>query len=114
MSKKSTSINDFVGINAFGERLTDGTKMSHEEKYGTVVNAIGLEKCLFYVPTKLDKLESLLEEDEHLNNVPLRKWDAQHASFKYEMVRKGINSLSLSDTVCTLKAAAKMYVKGGK
>lgn len=111
--KKSTSINDFVGINAFGER-PDGTKITHEEKYETVVNAIGLQRCLNYVPVDLEKLPALYEEDEHLNNVPLHKWDMAHPFFRSELSRVGINLQSLAGTVCTLKAAAKMYVKGDK
>lgn len=110
---KSTSIKDFVGIDSLYKR-PDGTEMKHDEVYGTVVNAIGLERCLGYVPVELEKLPALYEEDEHLNNVPLKKWDAQHISFKYELVRKGINRVSLSDTVCTLKTAARMHVKGDK
>ena len=112
--RKSTSIKDFVGVNSVNERLTDGTKMTHDEVYGTVVNAIGLERCLSYVPVELEKLPALYEEDEWLNNVPLNKWDIQHGQFRSEMSRIGINVQSLAGTVSTLKQAAKMYVRGGK
>ena len=108
-----TNLNEFVGINAFGER-PDGTKMSHDEKFGTVVNAIGLETCLNYVPVDLEKLPALYEEDEHFNNVPLHKWDFMHDAIRSHYRRIGINVTSLSNSVCTLKTAARMYVKGGK
>lgn len=111
--KKSTSIKDFAGIDSLYTKA-DGTKMAHDELYGTVVNAIGLDRCLDYVPVEPEKLSALYEEDEHFNNVPLKKWDDQHAMFKYQFGKVGINIISLSDTVCTLKTAARMYVKGDK
>ena len=78
----ATSIRDYLGINSIGEKQ-NGEKMSHEEVYSTIVNAIGMDKCIHYLPeTKHDILEAY-KEDKHLNNIPLAKWDFAHSDFKF-------------------------------
>lgn len=55
----------------------------------------------------------LASEDPHLNDIPLRLWDSLHHSI-LNLVGSAINTanggngISLSDTVCTAKAAARM------
>jgi len=50
------------------------------------------------------------QADEHLNNVPLKEFDAYHDSFRHSAGRKGI-SASLSDNVCTMKVIIGRAVK---
>jgi hypothetical protein len=104
------SINEFCGVNAFNEK-PNGEKMSHEEKYTMVVNAIGLERCIQYLPATKEEIQKALKEDEYLNNIPLHKWEGMHPLFKWEFIRIGITILSLSATVSTLKRAARMYAE---
>lgn len=104
------SIRDFLGINAYGEK-EDGTKMSHEEQYERIVNVIGLQSLIELIPATQQQINEALEEDEHLNNIPLKKWDAQHGKVVNRLIRVGINSISQSNTVCILKCAAKMWAK---
>lgn len=106
--KKSQTIKQFLGLNAF-DTTAEGVKMSHNEKYEAIVNAIGLERCIQYLPASKEKIIQSLKTDEHLNNIPLKLWDEQHTAFKHQFLRIGINVLSLSGTVCTLKCAARMY-----
>ena len=88
----------------------DGNAISHEEKYTRIVNAIGLEKCVHYLPETKENLKLALEEDEFLNNIPLQKWDFAFSDFRFEFYEIGINVISKSDSVCTLKQCARMYV----
>jgi hypothetical protein len=104
------SIEKFLKINSSNE-LENGKKLTHEEIYSSIVNSIGLKRCIIYLPATKEEIKKALKTDKHLNNIPLKKWDNQHYSFKRELLRIGINYSSLSDTVCTLKQAAKMYTE---
>lgn len=103
------NIKQFVGIDSsFKDK--NGVPMAHEEIYTKVVNAIGLKRCFSFVPASPEQIQRALETDKHLNNIPLQEWDKMHDVFKREFVRVGINCISPSNTVCTLKQAARMYV----
>ena len=105
----SKNMNQFLGLNSFGKR-EDGTEMTHEEKYTTIVNAIGLNAFIPCIPATKEQIQEALKTDEHLNNIPLKKWDNMHCSVGYLFNAKlGINTYSLSQTVCALKQAASMW-----
>lgn len=104
------NIKEFVGIDS-QYRKADGTKMEHHEVFGAVVNAIGLDTCKLYLPEHTQVLAKAMKQDEHLNNIPLAKWDRLGRTMRSELNRIGINSYSLSDLVCTLKQAARMTVE---
>lgn len=103
------NIKEFAGVNAVHEK-PNGDKMSHEELYAKVVNGIGLEVCAHYMPASIMVLRDALEKDPHLNNIKLEKWDRMHPAFGSAFRRIRVNAFSLSDTVCTLKQAARMLV----
>ena len=69
------------------------------------------------MPVSKEEMEQKLSEDEHLNNVPLRKWDYLEGYFrpvvaKYN-ISKGKGSVaSLSQCVCLAKEWARTeYIK---
>lgn len=86
-------------------------KATHSEYYGQwaealtplVVNAIGARTLLN-------------SKDSHLNDIPLRCWDALHAAV-LDLVgpsigeANGTGGVSLSDTVCAAKEAARQYLR---
>jgi hypothetical protein len=98
--------------------------MRHEitfaDYYGQLVELLGEESLRAMLPlqTSPEKWRALLAEDEHLNNVPLHRWDACHELVLY-LVRRvdtdarvaitGSKGWSLSDSVCVLKTAARRY-----
>ena len=156
------NMNDYLGINSFG-KLPDGSEMPWEEQHRTVVNAIGLDNCIKYLPKGgVERFAEALRTNEHLNNIPLVEWDACYRictstrkarfameqdikrrveksfaremqeqgltikafisiglasdeedskDFTVEMLKLGINSLSPSVLVSTLKCVAKMWVE---
>jgi hypothetical protein len=107
--KKQVTVKSFCGVDGSYCR-PDGTVLSHEEVFTTVVNAIGLDVCKKYIPATKQEIETALENgDYHLNTIPLVKWDARHSLLASEFRRIGINTFSLSDTVCTLKQAARLW-----
>ncbi|MCR6108623.1 hypothetical protein HXA34_20235 [Salipaludibacillus agaradhaerens] len=103
------NIKEFAGINSVMEK-PNGEKMSHEELYTKVVNGIGLDVCERYMPATIEELSEALKKDPNLNNIPLKKWDNMSGYFHHVFRRIKVNQVSLSDTVCTLKQAAKMLV----
>lgn len=60
----------------------------------------------------------LLEQDEHLNNVPIKYWQELSVRFQSEQARvnesiNGSRTWSIATGVCGAKAAVKMYVMEG-
>lgn len=104
------NIKQFLGLNTFNQN-ENGEEMQHEEIYSTVVNAIGLDTLVPYLPATKDNLEKAYEKDQYLNNIPLKKWGFASYGVRNELAKIGITSTSISDGVCTLKSAARMYIK---
>lgn len=77
-------------------------KITHDEYYLWLSNFIGLPKVL--IPASNEEVKRCLETDEHLNNIPLSRWDARDS---FVRLYAGGLYWSLSDTVCCLKAMAK-------
>lgn len=105
-----TTVKEFCGVNSL-YKFPDGSEITHEQMFGKVVNAIGLDKLTPLIPATKEGIIKALATDEHLNNIPLRLWDSKAEVVKILMVRAGINSISLSDCVCTLKHAARMWAE---
>lgn len=109
--RNSVSVKQFVGIDAHN-KTADGQVMSHNEIYGKVVNAIGFENCKQLIPVSREEIVLAYKQgDEHFNTISLNKWDAMFPFVKREAIRAGITSLSISEGVCILKQAARMWAE---
>lgn len=104
-------------------------KVDHHTYYLAVADAMGRERVariVRYIATP-EQIRGALETDQHLNNIPLRKWDACHASV-LQLVRENGPAVmaiswsgqplkphtvcwSLSESVCVLKAVAREMAK---
>ena len=104
------NVRTFVGVNSIYMK-ENGEKMSHEEVFTKIVETIGLENCIAYIPATKEEIQKALEKDSYLNNIPLKKWEDNHPLFINLFLSIGINTISLSDTVSTLKRSAKMWAK---
>ncbi len=111
--------------------LTTGLEISHEEKYTRIVNALGYEKVKRCIPFTLKEIKKALPKDEHLNNLPIKKWDnasgiyipyGQTSSSAIQFIETpfskvyrdaGVTSYSQSDGVCILKQCARMWAEEG-
>lgn len=105
----------------------DQQRNEHREKFGAYVEALGRERLRFLLPVRdPQELRRLLAQDEHLNNVPLSRWDAQDPRVR-RLLRDALRNgrigeaedgrrrmvWSLSDTVCTLKECARQVAEEG-
>lgn len=99
-------------------------KVDHQTYYCAVADAIGrnaLESIVRSI-TYGEDIVRCLERDKHLNNIPLRRWDARDQQVRDLVslnakavmdvswngpIKPGTFCWSLSDTVCTLKAVAR-------
>src|SRR4051812_22562386 len=83
-------------------------KFTHAEYYESVAADAGIS---FDNSPMLPEIRAALAaEDEHLNNIPLARWDAMAFAAEPSIraaLKKYESGYSLSDGVCTLKAAAK-------
>lgn len=97
--------------------------LTFSEYYGLLVEYIGEHKLRLVLPSKRDgstrtpsEWRALLAEDQHLNNVPLRRWDNLHTYVRANLrggaelaAINGTGGWSLSDSVCVLKETARRY-----
>ena len=124
------NINEKFGFNA---------NTPFEEKYKTVVKYLGEEKVRSFLPVDdIDHLKRSYSNDKHLNNIPLKKWDAASGYYPatdksgrqiYKQLGKNyyskdnphnlaellmandITSFSVSECVCILKECARMWAE---
>ena len=99
--------------------------VSHDDYYSVLADALGTKELerLVLSMTQVPKIRAALDSgDEHLNTIPLLKWDRLHSSV-FDMVKKmpsvmaiswdgvklkpGTVCWSLSESVSVLKAVAK-------
>lgn len=105
------NMKEYLGLDSFNKR-EDGTEMSHKEQYQTIVNGIGLDRLINYVPATLEQVKHALATGEgHLNEIPIKLWDDRSPIVRSMMTRIGINTSSQAQHVCVLKQAAMMWVE---
>lgn len=96
---------DYMARNSAG----DGMK-AHRDYYGEIVREIEAHRPLA-LPATVDEIRAALEADEHLNNIPLIKWDssgmAQRGVIAGYVRKRDPGGCSLGDLVCVLKEAAR-------
>lgn len=86
-------------------------RQEHIDKYTTIVEKLGGTRAFeLFLPENVSVLREKLAEDEHLNNIPLNRWDRLDGRVRYLAHGAGFRYWSLSDTVCTAKQAARMLV----
>lgn len=118
------NLNQFIGLDSYG-RFTDGIKPTHKEKYALIIEKLGgLDAIIPYIPFRLEEIKEALLTDEHLNNLPMKKWDYASGFIDHGarvtligtgivgLYRKhGINAFSLSDGVSLLKNASILWAR---
>ena len=75
-------------------------EISHNEFYCWLADEIRINNSDLPVP--IERIQQ--STDEHLNDIPLAKWDACDPWVRRKAGAYGMRSWSLSDTVCVLKA----------
>lgn len=87
-------------------------KCSHKEYYEEIAEECGIS---YDNAPNLDYIKTSLKEDEHLNNIPLLRWDMA-ASCTKTAIARALKSrgdfYSDADGVCVHKAAAKRSAQG--
>lgn len=99
-------------------------EMTHDDYYGLLVALLGENALRRMLPVDrtAQQWAALVEQDHHLNNVPLPRWSALDGPVR-NLLRgvtrddlltvTGSGGWSLSDSVCVLKAAARRYASNG-
>lgn len=95
----------------------------HEKKYNDLIKKMGGLKVVFAkLPWSINELREKYEKDEHLNNIPLMKWDkiagrvncGRHAEEQGDFrlyTGDWPSGCSLAERVCILKQSAKRMVE---
>ena len=79
-------------------------EISHQDYYCWLADSIGV--TVEMLPATVEQIREALKTDEHLNNIPLIRWDNRDMIIR-PMAYTHRLPWALSDTVCTLKAVAK-------
>jgi hypothetical protein len=89
------------------KQYMDG-EITHQEFYRWVGNSSGLT-----VNSLSARILEMLPNstDEHLNDIPLKLWDALDFSIRQRAAWSGMKSWSMSDSVCVAKCLAS-EIKG--
>ncbi len=91
------------------------SKRKHYEKYRDLAHRLSLPAIRSILPERNpEKLRDLIELDEHLNNIPLRKWDNLHPIISRWARENDEHFWSLCYTVCVAKWVATYDVAGIK
>ena len=91
------------------ERLNN--ECTHREFFGQFVT----QQMMNLVVGRIGGDKLLASTDEHLNDIPLRRWDALSGTVRMFITSKqitdaGLHGFSLSDCVCTAKEAARQWM----
>lgn len=108
------NLKKFAGVDSYYKDIRTGKELEFREYMGRVVNKIGLDKIEPYIPFEISDIREMLKYDEHLNNLPLRKWDYAASYMDSLLFRNGITTFSLSDKVCILKEAVRILAEREK
>lgn len=81
-------------------------RKAHAAYYGWIADEIGRASVVLCIPFTADEIRAAYATDRNLNNLRLSTWDDCHNWIRRMAAHAGFRSWSLSDTVCTLKAAA--------
>lgn len=93
-------------MNAQRKRYLDG-EITHQEYYLWLASFIGATAQMVPATTREEIAQST---DEHLNDIPLARWDACDPQVRRLAYAKGL-PWALSDTVCVLKCLAREMLK---
>jgi hypothetical protein len=85
--------------------------------YGEIVNTVGGPRAFACPFTDEQVREALAAGDEHLNTLPLKRWDSFAGILPpgtSRALKERGDYLTLSVAVCLLKEAARMRVNGSR
>ena len=96
--------------------MTTMPNNEHTEKYEALAKEYGIDNLCKVIPFSKDQVKKALESgDEHLNSLPLAKWDrASGYAATYNEVRELYSKFwkrgsSLCERICILKHVAKYH-----
>jgi len=112
----------------FAEKFNIPPDLPHNQKYDMIIDGLDYNLVKLFMPTSKEHIQEALKTDEHLNNIPLKLWDAKAGVHTYidhkdrtqkatflqhgltELCRdKGVNCYSPAELVCILKRCAVRY-----
>lgn len=120
------TLKDLINVDAYGRDKITGKDIPYEEKYEKIINILGYENVKRCIPFTQDEIKKALPEDQHLNNLSMKKWDAASGVYVNNATGKavitgsmltmlyrahGVNCFSQSDGVCILKVCARMWAE---
>lgn len=99
----------------------------YRKKYQMIIKALGYENVKQCIPFSLERLKKAYKEDEHFNNLSIRKWDSAAGFYTGRegrvcmLIRSRLTRLywekckvdtfSCSTGTCILKECARMWVE---
>ncbi|MDY6958318.1 MAG: hypothetical protein SVK08_04100 [Halobacteriota archaeon] len=106
-------------MSEYGKIIETEVKRQHREKFTLLAEKLGIgwpDENEKFMGRTLQQWSELYAKDEHLNNVPLREFDAYYGPHLITAHRNGLKGWSYSDTTCVLKTVIinKILANRGK
>ncbi len=115
-----------INIKSANIDTNTGEVVSHKDIYTRAINLFGgLDSVIPYIPFSRSQIKEALQTDEHLNNLPMDRWDKASGFMSgrqgsmtfigggvWNLYRKaGIHAASCAQGVCLLKEAARQWAE---
>lgn len=81
-------------------------RKAHAAYYGWIADEIGRAAVVRAIPFTAEEVRANYTIDHNLNGLAIHRWDVMDPTIRHLAAQAGFRWWSLSDTVCTLKAAA--------
>lgn len=102
------NIKQFANVDSYLRDLDNGNELEWREYMGRVVNKIGIDNIMPYIPYDMKTLNKAYKADMHLNTLDIKVWDKAAEQICHVLRRNGITIYSVSDRVCILKETARL------
>ena len=102
------NVKQFANVDSVYRDLDNGNPVEWREYMGRVVNKLGIDDIVPYIPYDMETLENAYKADIHFNTLNIKVWDKAAEQIRPVLHRKGITAYSLSDRVCILKETARL------
>jgi hypothetical protein len=98
---------DYMGFSSF--KYTKEERMeAHRKFYAQFVSDATIRFVVSIIGADVIKAST----DEHMNDIPLRRWDCMHGNLPLAVSLKSLGeSNSISTTVCIAKEAARIFAE---
>lgn len=108
------TLKEFANVDSLYRDLSTGEPVPWRDYMGRIIQKLNIYQLKRLLPFSIEVIEAKLEEDENLNNTPLKEWDRAAECLGPLLINNGITTFSVAERVCILKETARMICEERK